>query len=56
MWKEHFMPYYPIRRRKRSLSEHQKQIRFWTGLSMTMSVLLFAVFFWYLNRQDFLTR
>jgi len=49
------MPYHTIRRRKRSLSAHQKQIRFLTGLSMTMSFLLFVALFWFLNRPGFAT-
>jgi len=41
------------RRQKRSLSLHQKQIRFFIGLSVGICALLAIVFFWLVNRSSF---
>ncbi|MDR3460397.1 MAG: hypothetical protein P4N60_23455 [Verrucomicrobiae bacterium] len=43
-------------RRKRSLSAHQKQMRFFTGLALTGCAVLAAALFWYLNRPGFVAR
>ena len=40
--------------RKRSLSVHQKQIRFFTGLAMLGCAVLAAGLFWFLNRPGFI--
>jgi len=38
-----------VRRRKPVLSDHQKQIRFLTGLSVVISFLFAAGIFWLVN-------
>jgi hypothetical protein len=48
------MAYDYIYRRKPILSEHQKQIRFFIGLSVGLCVLFAISFFWLLNRLDFI--
>lgn len=45
-----------VRRRKPVLSEHQKQIRFFTRLSLVICCLFTFAFFWFLNRPSFVTR
>jgi len=47
------MSQFAIQRRKRSLSAHQKQMRFFTGLAVMACSLVAAVFFWYLSRPGF---
>jgi len=42
-----------IRRNKRSLSAHQKQMRFFTGLSLFLCMLLAAAIFWLLNQPAY---
>jgi hypothetical protein len=42
------------RRQKRSLSLHQKQIRFFIGLSVGICALLAIVFFWLVSRSSFI--
>jgi len=46
----------PNRRIKPSLSIHQKQIRFFIGLSVVVSTLIVILIFWLLNRQSFIPR
>jgi hypothetical protein len=41
------------RRGKPSLSEYQKQIRFFIGLSVGICALIAIVFFWLLSRAGF---
>jgi hypothetical protein len=43
-----------VRRQKRSLSWHQKQIRFFIGLSVGICALLAIAFFWLVNRLSFI--
>jgi hypothetical protein len=40
-----------VRRQKRSLSPHQKQIRFFIRLSVGVCALLAIAFFWLMNRS-----
>jgi len=40
---------YNTRKMKRSLSLHQKQIRFFIGLSIVVCFLAVVLFFWLLN-------
>jgi len=40
-------------RHKPNLSEHQKQIRFFTRLSLVVAVALAVLVFWLLNRSSF---
>jgi hypothetical protein len=47
------MPYHNIRRKKRNLSEHQKRIRFLTGLSIFMVFAFMVTIFWIANRSSF---
>jgi high-affinity Fe2+/Pb2+ permease len=47
------MSNYVTIKRKLVPSEHQKQIRFITGLSMVAGGLFAFVFFWYLSRSGF---
>jgi hypothetical protein len=42
-------------KRKPCLSEHQKLIRFLTGLSVGICTLIAVVFFWLVNRPGFLS-
>jgi hypothetical protein len=42
-----------IQRRKRSLSAHQKQMRFFTGLFLFICFLLAVALFWLLNQPSF---
>jgi hypothetical protein len=42
-----------IRRGKRSLSAHQKQMRFFTGLSLFLCFLVTVVLFWLLNQPSY---
>jgi hypothetical protein len=42
------------RRGKPSLSLHQKQIRFFIGLSVGICALFAIVFFWLVNRPGFI--
>ena len=44
------------RRPKRSLSLHQKQIRFFIGLSVSICTLLAILFFWLLSRLSYSPR
>jgi len=48
------MGYHHTRRGKPSLSEHQKQIRFFIGLFVAICTLLAILFFWLVNRPDFI--
>lgn len=41
--------------RKRALSDHQKQMRFFTGLAIIVSFLIMGVLFWLVNRPVFNT-
>jgi hypothetical protein len=41
-------------RKKPYLSEHQKQIRILTGLSVVICAVLAVVFFWLMTRPSFL--
>ena len=43
-----------IHRRKRSLSPHQKQMRFFLGLSLVTLIVFFTMIFWLLNRPLFI--
>jgi hypothetical protein len=45
---------YRTSRGKRSLSAHQKQIRFFVRLSVVICTLLVAVLFWLLSRPSFM--
>ena len=40
-------------RQKRSLSLHQKQMRFLTGLSLVVGILIVIAVFWLVNRPGF---
>jgi hypothetical protein len=42
-----------VPRRKRSLSDHQKQIRAWTALSVVIGFLFAAAILWFVNRSSF---
>ena len=44
------------RRRKRSLSQHQKQMRFLTGLAIGVGMLLAAIVLWAINRPILFNR
>jgi hypothetical protein len=48
-----FMTYRISGRNKLGLSEHQKQIRFLTGLSVGICTLLAILFCWLMNRSSF---
>jgi hypothetical protein len=48
------MAYHNAYRRKPCLSEHQKQIRFFTGLSVGICTLFAVVFFWLVSRLSFI--
>ncbi|MFZ0828006.1 MAG: hypothetical protein WAO02_11340 [Verrucomicrobiia bacterium] len=48
------MAYRRTHRGKQGLSAHQKQIRFFVGLSVLLSALLAMGFFWLLSRPTFL--
>jgi len=50
------MSRYLLAPRKRSLSAHQKQIRFFTRLAMVICSLLALVVFWLLSRPSYLVR
>jgi len=43
------MSIYHARKRKPALSDHQKQMRFLTGLSMFVSLLIMTLLFWAVN-------
>jgi hypothetical protein len=47
------MAYNRVPRKKRSLSDHQKQIRAWTGLSVVIGFLFAVAVLWFVNRQSF---
>jgi hypothetical protein len=48
------MTYLNTCRRKPSLSEHQKQIRFFTGLMVGLCALFAVAFFWLMGRSSFI--
>jgi len=48
------MSRYVMSPRKRNLSAHQKQIRFFAGLALAICSLLTVLFFWLLNRPGFI--
>lgn len=48
------MGHHHTRRGKPSLSEHQKQIRFFIGLSVGICALVAIVFFWLVSRAGFI--
>jgi hypothetical protein len=50
------MPNDQYRRRKRDLSDHQKQMRFFTGLAILISSLLVLAFIWLLSRINYPVR
>jgi len=50
------MTYLNSCRRKPILTEHQKQIRFLTGLLMGICALFAAAFFWLVSRPGFIPR
>jgi hypothetical protein len=52
---EEIMAYQTTRRRKPVLSEHQKQIRFFTRLSVVLCALFALALLWLLNRTSFIT-
>lgn len=49
------MPNHVTRRAKPVLSFHQKQIRFITGLAVTVCGAVALALFWYLSRVSFAT-
>ena len=49
------MPDNATRRRKLELSDHQKQIRFFTRLSVVICSSVVFVFFWFMSRSNFIT-
>jgi|GEM_PF-5786439 hypothetical protein len=49
------MPSRRTQKRKPTLSAHQREIRFFTRLSVFAGILLFGAFFWFLNRPGFHT-
>ncbi|MDR3458628.1 MAG: hypothetical protein P4N60_14355 [Verrucomicrobiae bacterium] len=50
------MSHLVVRPKKRSLSAHQKQMRFFTGLALVACAVLTIGLFWFLNRPGFLAR
>jgi hypothetical protein len=50
------IPNNDARRKKPTLSAHQKQMRFFTGLALFISLLFVAAVFWFLNRAGFYIR
>ena len=49
------MSQHAIHRRKPELSAHQKQMRFLTGLSMFVCMLVAVLLFWAVNRPNFIS-
>ncbi len=49
------MPKPDLHRTKPTLSDYQKQIRFFTGLAFLVSLLFVGAFIWYLSRPSFNT-
>jgi len=52
---ERIMAHQTTRRRKPVLSDHQKQIRFFTRLSVVICSLFAVALFWLLSRTSFIT-
>ena len=50
------MAYHNAYRRKPILSEHQKQMRFFTSLLVGFCALFAFVFFWLVNRSSIILR
>ena len=50
------IPKHGTHRIKPTLSDHQKQIRFFTGLAMFISFLFVGAFVWLMNQTSYISR